>query len=212
MPLIINWVDQCDGVEEVERLSTPVCTLKVHRRQDVITSIEWDFSQRPNQELTLDGNNGDPAFSFWPEPKHTVTLKLLKQGTVHQNKVWAELLKIPFGETLTYSGLAKKIGSAARAVGNACRTNPYTLIIPCHRVVAVNGMGGYSGQRHGDYMKIKENLLAAEALLNLDKSSFSYDYKANAIPSGELEKALAKIDAAAAKMLELQEKHPIKDH
>ncbi len=159
MPINITWVDSCDGVEEVERLHTPVCTIKIHRRQDVITNIEWDFSQ----DVDATENNDKQLLDFWPEPKQIVNLKLLKQGTPHQNKVWAELLKIPLGETLTYSGLAKKIGSAARAVGNACRTNPYTLLIPCHRVVSVNGMGGYSGHRHGEYMLIKEKLLAYEA-------------------------------------------------
>ena len=43
MPINITWVDNCDGEEKIERLHTSVCTLKVHRRQDVITNIEWDF-------------------------------------------------------------------------------------------------------------------------------------------------------------------------
>ncbi len=159
MPINIIWVDNCEGIEEVERLHTPVCTIKIHRRQDVITHIDWDFTQ----DSDATEHNHKQYLDFWPEPKQTINLKLLKQGTLHQNKVWAELLKIPQGETLTYSSLAKKIGSAARAVGNACRTNPYTLLIPCHRVVSVNGMGGYSGQRHGEYMLIKEKLLAYEA-------------------------------------------------
>ncbi|MEQ1557636.1 MAG: MGMT family protein [Methyloglobulus sp.] len=159
MPINIIWVDNCEGDEEVERLHTSVCSLKVRRRQDVITNIEWDFSQ----DVKATESNDKQKLDFWPEPKQTINLKLLKQGTVHQNKVWAELLKIPLGSTLTYSALAKKIGSAARAVGNACRTNPYTLLIPCHRVVSVNGMGGYSGHRHGEYMLIKEKLLEFEA-------------------------------------------------
>jgi methylated-DNA-[protein]-cysteine S-methyltransferase len=159
MSINITWVDECEGEEEVEKLHTPICTLKVHRRQDVITNIEWDFSQGTESTDNKDKHSPD----FWPGLEETVNVKLLKQGTIHQNKVWAELLKIPLGETLTYSALAKKIGSAARAVGNACRTNPYTLLIPCHRVVAVNGMGGYSGHQHGEYIKIKEKLLAYEA-------------------------------------------------
>jgi methylated-DNA-[protein]-cysteine S-methyltransferase len=159
MPVNITWIDSCEGEEEIECLRTPVCSIKMHRQQDVITRIDWDFSH----DADAMGNNGNKFLDFWPEPKQTIDLKLLKQGTLHQNKVWAELLSIPFGETLTYSGLAKKIGSAARAVGNACRTNPYTLLIPCHRVVAVNGMGGYSGHRHGEYMLIKEKLLEFEA-------------------------------------------------
>jgi methylated-DNA-[protein]-cysteine S-methyltransferase len=167
MPINITWVDNCQGDEEIEHLHTPVCSIKIHRRQDVITHIDWNFSQDANTTK----NNDQQTIDFWPEPKKTINLKLLKQGTEHQNKVWAELLKIPLGSTLTYSALAKKIGSAARAVGNACRNNPYTLLIPCHRVVAVNGLGGYSGQRHGDYILIKEKLLAYEATLTECKTT-----------------------------------------
>ncbi len=159
MPINIIWIDSCEGEEIIERLRTPVCTLKIHRCQDVITNIEWDFSD----DADVTGNDDCQFSDLWPEPEQTVNLKLLKQGTAHQNKVWAELLKIPFGQTLTYSALAKQIGSAPRAVGNACRDNPYTLLIPCHRVVAVNGMGGYSGQTHGEFMKIKARLLDYEA-------------------------------------------------
>ena len=208
MGINITWADHCEGEEIIEKFHTPVCALKIHRKQDVITNIEWDFSQ----DADMAENNSQQMVDFWPEPKQTINLKLLKQGTVHQNKVWAELLKIPQGETLTYSALAKKIGSAARAVGNACRTNPYPLLIPCHRVVSVNGMGGYSGNRHGKFMELKEKLLEAETLLNRDKSSFSYDYKANAISSGELEKGFAKIDAAATKVQELRKRQQAKDH
>lgn len=158
MPINVTWVDNCTGVEGVEHLRTPVCGLMVHRRGEVITQIEWDFS-------TYDGSaEAAKSVDFWPETDKAISVLLLKQGTAHQNKVWAELLKIPQGETLTYSDIARIIGSSPRAVGNACRDNPYTLLIPCHRVVSVNGMGGYSGQRHGEYMKIKERLLAYEAV------------------------------------------------
>ena len=104
MTINITWVDNCEGEEKVERLHTPVCTIKIHRRQDVITNIEWDFSQDADKAE----NNCKQLADFWPEPKQAINIKLLKQGTAHQNKVWAELLKIPLGSTLTYSALAKK--------------------------------------------------------------------------------------------------------
>jgi methylated-DNA-[protein]-cysteine S-methyltransferase len=85
------------------------------------------------------------------------------QGSVYRNRVWAALCQIPFGETMTYSALAKKIGSSARAVGNACRDNPYALFIPCHRVISVSGMGGYCGQTDGDFISVKYKLLEFEA-------------------------------------------------
>jgi methylated-DNA-[protein]-cysteine S-methyltransferase len=159
MNLNIVWIDHCDGTETIEKRDTPVCSLKIRRRGDVITQVDWDFTA---DRIGINGQE-EATFPFWPESSAPVEIKLLKQGTAHQNKVWAELLLIPQGETLTYSAIAKKIGSSPRAVGNACRNNPYTLIIPCHRVVAVNGMGGYSGHRHGEYMAIKAKLLEYEA-------------------------------------------------
>lgn len=70
------------------------------------------------------------------------------EGSLFRMKVWEELKKIPYGETVTYSELARRIGSpkAFRAVANACGANPCPIIIPCHRVVASGGKtGGYTG-------------------------------------------------------------------
>jgi len=68
------------------------------------------------------------------------------QGSDFQKKVWKAMQEIPYGETRTYKWIAEKIGKpgAYRAVGNACGANPIPLIIPCHRVVASNGIGGFS--------------------------------------------------------------------
>mgnify|MGYP002266848858 CR=1 FL=1 len=71
-----------------------------------------------------------------------------------------ETRKIPYGTTITYSELADRIGSSggARAVGQALSKNPYPIIIPCHRVVARSGIGGYSGG-----VELKKRLLEIEA-------------------------------------------------
>lgn len=68
-----------------------------------------------------------------------------QEGTVFQQKVWSQLLKIPRGKVITYADLAMSIGgkSAVRAIGNACGRNPFSLILPCHRVVAKTSLGGY---------------------------------------------------------------------
>lgn len=68
-------------------------------------------------------------------------LKLAPKGTAFQQKVWKELLKIPYGQTRSYKELAIAIGrpKAARAVGMALNKNPIPLIIPCHRVIGSNG-------------------------------------------------------------------------
>jgi len=87
-------------------------------------------------------------------------------GTIFQQKVWNELLKIPFGKTVSYKKVAIGIGNvkAVRAVGRANGANPVPIIIPCHRVIANDGkLGGYSCG-----IKIKEKLLELEGCLSLE--------------------------------------------
>ena len=71
----------------------------------------------------------------------------LEQGTAFQQMVWNELKKIPFGATRTYGTMARLLGRphSSRAVGQACGANPLVLIIPCHRVIATQGLGGFAG-------------------------------------------------------------------
>jgi methylated-DNA-[protein]-cysteine S-methyltransferase len=68
-------------------------------------------------------------------------------GTEFQREVWAELSRIPYGETISYGELARRVGRprGPRAVGQANGKNPIAIIVPCHRVVAGNGIGGYGG-------------------------------------------------------------------
>ena len=75
-------------------------------------------------------------------------LALAPEGTEFQKRVWAELVKIPFGTTISYGELARRVGnpSAPRAVGHANSLNPIALIVPCHRVIGANGtLTGYAG-------------------------------------------------------------------
>ena len=82
-----------------------------------------------------------------------------------QEKVLKQLLRIPYGETRTYGEIAKVLKTSPRAIGNACRRNPLSIIIPCHRVVAANGIGGYSGQTEGEQLAIKRRLLQLEGAI-----------------------------------------------
>lgn len=84
------------------------------------------------------------------------------KGTDFQKRVWAALLEIPAGQTLTYGELAQKLNSHPRAIGQACRTNPYPVVIPCHRVVSKTGFGGYAGAVSGDLLNFKKWLLQRE--------------------------------------------------
>jgi methylated-DNA-[protein]-cysteine S-methyltransferase len=89
-------------------------------------------------------------------------LPLSIQGTPYQQRVWQALLNTRAGQTYTYGHLAAQLNSSARAVGNACRANFIPIVIPCHRVVAKQGIGGYCGQTQGRRMQIKQWLLDHE--------------------------------------------------
>ncbi len=82
-------------------------------------------------------------------------------GTAFQKRVWQAIVDIPLGQTASYEQIAKKIGSGSRAVANACGANKIPLIVPCHRVVAKNGLGGFM-QGCEDGSHIKRWLLAHE--------------------------------------------------
>jgi len=86
-------------------------------------------------------------------------------GTPFQQRVWDQLNKIPFGQTRTYGEIAKVLDSHPRAVGGACRANPLVVLVPCHRVVAANGLGGFSGEAEGHWPSVKTWLLKHEEKL-----------------------------------------------
>nr|WP_281493251.1 methylated-DNA--[protein]-cysteine S-methyltransferase [Yoonia sp. F2084L] len=67
------------------------------------------------------------------------------RGNAFQQRFYAALCAIPYGETRTYGDLAKELDVSAQAIGQACGANPIAILIPCHRVLAANGLGGYSG-------------------------------------------------------------------
>lgn len=82
-------------------------------------------------------------------------------ATDFQRDVWGALVEIPFGEVRTYGDVAVSVDRprASRAVGNANHANPYPIIVPCHRVVASGGIGGYGG---GNGTEVKRFLLDLE--------------------------------------------------
>jgi methylated-DNA-[protein]-cysteine S-methyltransferase len=91
------------------------------------------------------------------------TPKLSPIGSPFQQKVWQELLKIPYGKTATYGAIAKRIGCrSAQAVGQAIHRNPIAIIIPCHRVIGADGsLTGYASG-----LNRKEKLLKIEKAIN----------------------------------------------
>lgn len=100
--------------------------------------------------------------AYFANPHHVFTLPICTFGTDLQKLIWKALSNIPVGTTKTYGELAQQLNTSPRVIGNACRANPLPIIIPCHRVVAANHMGGYAGQKQGKFIQIKKWLLEYE--------------------------------------------------
>lgn len=97
--------------------------------------------------------------AYFKQPDFNFTLPVPAVGTTHQRKVWQQIAAIPRGTVLSYAQVARRIGSAPRAVGQACGANWYPLIIPCHRVTAANGIGGFARHDGGFHQQVKRWLL-----------------------------------------------------
>ena len=96
------------------------------------------------------------------EPDYVFDLPLEIVGSEFRKRVWKVMCEIPAGKTMTYGEVAERIGSAPRAVGGACGDNQIPLIIPCHRIVARNGIGGFMHTTGDIELGIKRWLLAHE--------------------------------------------------
>lgn len=108
----------------------------------------------------------EQAEHYFKDPQFQFQLPTLLKGTSFQRKVWSFIDGIPRGTVVTYGRLAKEIGSAPRAVGGACGANPYPLIVPCHRVVANSGIGGFAKEdAEGYHRNIKTWLLKHEGIV-----------------------------------------------
>lgn len=97
---------------------------------------------------------------YFERTRTTFSLPLEPVGTPFQMEVWVELGAVGYGEVLSYTGLATRLRSprSARAVANALGANPLPIVIPCHRILATDGIGGYAGG-----VDKKRILLALEA-------------------------------------------------
>ena len=144
----------------------PVMRLAVRSDAHAILSLEYVGpevalrapSDAPGRRLAeqIEAYLADPSFVF--------DLPLKWTTSVFQRRVCGELRQIPSGSTETYGSLAKHLNSAPRAVGGACRRNPFPLVVPCHRVVAATGIGGFSGNTSGPTLELKRALLQHEGV------------------------------------------------
>ena len=97
------------------------------------------------------------------DPDAKFDLPLLIEGTEFQRRLWDALCQIPRGKTLTYGEMARKLEGDARAVGQACGDNRLPIVIPCHRVVAADGIGGFGHSTGGYLLEAKRWLLMHES-------------------------------------------------
>jgi methylated-DNA-[protein]-cysteine S-methyltransferase len=96
------------------------------------------------------------------DPDIVFDLPLLIEGSPLQRGVWQAMCAIPRGRTRTYGELARELGADPRAIGQACGDNRLPIVIPCHRVVAADGIGGFSHTTEGYLIEVKRWLLAHE--------------------------------------------------
>lgn len=99
---------------------------------------------------------------YLADPQYRFKLPLKAVGTAFQHGVWNMVAAIPSGQTRSYGDIARLLRTAPRAVGQACGANYFPLVIPCHRVVAAHGIGGFANNDSGYFLDVKRWLLAHE--------------------------------------------------
>lgn len=123
---------------------SPIGEITVSEEEGFLVSVDWGWGQdQQKTPLLIEAKN--QLIEYFDGGRKTFDLQLDLTGTAFQKTVWIAMQSIPYGEVFTYGQVAKKIGSAPRAVGMACGANPIPIIVPCHRIVAASSLGGYSG-------------------------------------------------------------------
>lgn len=137
---------------------TLVGPLAITERDGAIVALSWD-GPADGKPTPLLREAARQLAAYFAGSLTRFDLPLGPAASDSQRRVRDALCAIPYGSTATYGEIARRTGSAARAVGAACGANPIPVIVPCHRVVAANGAGGYSG---------KGGLLTKAALLDIE--------------------------------------------
>lgn len=136
----------------VETRAEAIVRLEYHTRKPVTLHKLGKFAARVKKQIE----------NYFKSP-NGLELPVQLEGTAFQKKVWRALQRIPVGQTRTYGDISAQLNSSPRAVGNACRANPVPLVVPCHRVVASSGIGGFGGETSGRNINCKSWLLQHEA-------------------------------------------------
>lgn len=148
-------------------LPTPVGRFWIGRQGDGSLRSGWEMLSSPPDLVAPPEAIVETAAALLAGRCPATPCRLVPNGTPFEELCWSAAQRIPWGTAVAYGELARGVGcpGAARAVGQAMRRNPLPLLVPCHRVVAASGLGGYAGDRHRDHpgMAIKRFLLGLEA-------------------------------------------------
>ena len=149
-------------------VESPVGRLALEADGDTLTGVSWTSATghaKDEKATPVLREARRQLDQYFKGKLRRFDLPLAARGTPFQHSVWKMMSAIPFGETATYGGMARALGSGPRAVGMACGRNPLPIIVPCHRVLASGGKeGGFSG---GQGLPTKRELLALEGVILL---------------------------------------------
>lgn len=149
-------------------LHTPLGDLTLSEEDGRIVALDWGWG-RDQTPTPLLRRASEQLQAYFDGARLAFDLPLAPEGTPYRRQVWAALQAIPPGQTRTYQDIARLAGGSPRSVGGANGANPIPILIPCHRVVATTGLGGYSG---GDGPPTKRYLLDLEARMLASRTGF----------------------------------------
>ncbi len=143
-------------------LESPVGPLTILEEKGAISALFWGGrSAGEPTRLLIEAKRQLSA--YFAGKRRAFDLPLAPNGSILEQRVWALMAQIPYGETRAYGDLAKELDLSPREVGLACGRNKLPILLPCHRVVAADGsLTGYSG---GDGIETKRKLLQLEGVL-----------------------------------------------
>ena len=142
----------------------PKMKVAVKTRDERVVAIRYlplsSSSVLPRNDLAEEASRQLQRYREDPDARFDLPLRV--EGTPLQRAVWDAMCAIPRGRTRTYGELARELGADARDIGQACGDNRLPIVIPCHRVVAADGIGGFSHTTEGYLIEVKRWLLAHE--------------------------------------------------
>ena len=125
-------------------VDTPTGPMLLTEKDGAIVRAEWEEGSMDDTPLLREA--AAQLKAYFDDPSQGFDLPLKVEASEFQQRVCAAMLAIPLGDTRTYGALSKELGVPAQAIGQGCGGNPIPVIIPCHRVLGANGLGGFSGR------------------------------------------------------------------